>query len=333
LNRFAWLLVLVILVCGAWSVGWLVAAGNARAAIAGLATQDGETSPQLTCESLDISGFPFRFDVSCTGATMVSGDITATIAGIRASVLAYSPTHAILSAQSPATLADAFTGSRSRIDFASAEASARLTTEDVWSGLQGRGWRLARASLVAGDVSWTDTLAGEHLIAHSAQLETHLLDMPELHDPAQGQSGLAIYARLADVDAPGFAVAEGEASLEAELTRLPDDLRAFGDPELLRRWADADGQLRIVSLRGEAGEEFIESEGTLALDSAARPEGQIKLTSKGLVERTGTLVPEEWQGLVLGAPAEDGSYSQTLNLRGGFVFAGLIPVAQLEPIL
>ncbi len=32
------------------------------------------------------------------------------------------------------------------------------------------------------------------------------------------------------------------------------------------------------------------------------------------------------------AQAPDGSYSQTLNLRGGFIFAGLLPVGQLTPL-
>ncbi|MDP1732712.1 MAG: DUF2125 domain-containing protein [Devosia sp.] len=332
MNRFIWLGLIVLLVAGIWTAGWFYAAAAARTAIASLAEGDGETAPTLSCEVLEVTGFPFRFDLSCVGATIVDGDLSATIAGLKGSVLVYNPSHAVVSAQAPVTLADAFTGSESRVDFTGAEASIRLQSPDLWTGLQGKGWRIARASLIADGLNWTDTLTGENLIASAIHLEAHLLDMPERHEPEKGLSALAAYARLDQVQAPAFDVAGGEVSLEAELSGLPDDLRALDAPAPLRRWRDAGGQLRIVSLKGEAGEDFVNSTGTLALDSAARLEGQLQLTSKGLVERTGTLVPEDWKGLVLGAPAADGSYSQTLNLRGGFIFAGLMPVAQLEPL-
>ncbi len=329
MNRFVWLGLVVLVVAGLWTGGWFYAAGETRNA---LNTLGANPDSGMSCETLDITGFPFRFDLACTGATIVDGDIEVTIAGLKGSVLVYSPTHAVISAQAPISITDAFTGSQRRIDFQSAEASIRLEAADPLKGLTGAGWRLARASLVAEQPSWSDTLAGETLIGSASHLEAHLIDMPERHEPEKGRSALAAYARLDEVQAPAFEVAGGEVSLEAELSGLPDDLRAFAAPDAVQRWRDAGGQLKLVRLEGAAGEEFIRSSGTLALDSAARAEGQIQLTSKGLVERAGTLIPEDWKGIVLGQPAADGSYSQTLNLRGGFIFAGLLPVGQLAPL-
>lgn len=332
MNRFVWLGLVVLAAAGAWTAGWFYAAGQARSAVTSLASGDGQAAPALSCAALEITGFPFRFDLACTEATIVDGDISVSIAGLKGSVLVYNPTHALISAQTPITIADAFTGSQSRIDFTGAEASIRLQSADLWAGLRGEGWRVARASLVADDLKWTDTLTGENLIASASHLEAHLLDIPEQHEPEKGLSALAAYARLEEAQAPGFQIASGEVSLEAELSGLPDDLRAFATPDVLQRWRDSGGQLKLVGLQGTAGEEFFKSTGTLALDSAARVEGQIQLTSKGLVERTGTLIAEDWKGLVLGAQAADGSYSQTLNMRGGFIFAGLMPVGQLAPL-
>src|SRR5690606_1006733 len=153
----------------------------------------------------------------------------------------YNPTHARLSAQSPLGLADAFSGSRSRVDFQSAEASIRLTAEDLLEGLSGAGWRLARASLAADGIAWVDTLAGETPGGSAAHLEAHLLARPERHEAEKGLAALAAYLRLADVEAPALQLAGGEASLEAELSGLPDDLREFGAGEPLRRWRDAGG--------------------------------------------------------------------------------------------
>lgn len=330
MTRFVWLGVVVLAVIGLWSAGWFYVAGQARAAL--LAHGGADPAAALTCERLDITGFPFRFDFACTGADITADDTRVTIAGLRASVLVYNPTHALVSAQSPLTLADAFTGAERRLDFASAEASVRLTTDDILKGLGGTGWRLARASLVADDITLTDTLTAELLLARAAHVEAHLLDMPERHAPQTGLAGLAAYARAELVQAPALDVANGQLSLEAELTGVPDDLRQFAVADAPQRWRDAGGQLKLVGLEATAGEEFVRSSGTLALDSAARVEGQIQLASKGLVERTGTLIPEDWKAIVLGQPAADGSYAQTLNLRGGFVFAGLLPVAQLAPL-
>lgn len=332
MNRFVWLGLVVLVVAGLWTAGWFYAANEVRNAVTALAPGNGETMPKLTCTSLDVTGFPFRFDLTCAEATILDGDVSVNIAGLKGSVLTYNPTHALISAQAPIMIADAFTGTQSRVDFSGAEASIRLQSADFWAGLRGEGWRVARASIVADGLEWTDTLTGENLIGGANHLEAHLLDIPEQHEPEKGLSALAVYARLDDVTAPGFQIAGGEVSLEAELNGLPDDLRAFGTPDALQRWRDAGGRLKLVGLQGTVGEEFVRSTGMLALDSAARVEGQIQLTSKGLVERTGTLIPEDWKGLVLGAQAADGSYSQTLNLRGGLIFAGLMPVGQLEPL-
>lgn len=332
MNRFVWLGVAVLAVAGAWTAGWFYAAGEVRQAVAGLGAGQGEAAPTLTCARIEVSGFPFRFDVTCSEATIVDGDVTVGIAGLKGSLLVYNPTHALVSAKAPVTIADAFTGSQSRVDFSGAEASIRLQSADLWAGLRGEGWRIARASLVADDLRWTDTLTGEALIASAGHLEAHLLDIPEQHEPEKGLSALASYARLDAVEAPGFQIAGGEVTLGAELNGLPDDLRAFATPDALQRWRDAGGQLKLLGLKGTAGEEFVDATGTLRLDSAARVEGQVQITSKGLVERTGTLVPEDWKGLILGAQAPDGSYSQALNMRGGFIFAGLMPVGQLAPL-
>jgi hypothetical protein len=320
-----------VLVAGAWTAGWYYAAGQVREAVAGLGDTDAET--RFTCDDLAVTGYPFRIDIDCRGATLVDGDITTTLAALRSSVLVYNPTHAILSAQSPASVVDAFSGSRSRLDFASAQASVRLQTGDLLAALRGEDLRLERASLVAGGVAWVDTLAAELPIASADEVEMHLLDVPEKHDPEQGLATLAAYATASGVDSPGIDIADAETSLEAELSGVPDQLAELAAPDLLERWQQAGGQLRLFGLKGAAAEDFLEATGTLSLDSAARPEGQIKLTSRGLVERLGGLVPPEWQGLVLGAPDDDGSYSQTLTLRGGVALAGLIPVGTLEPLI
>lgn len=333
MKRFALLLVAVLIVAGAWTAGWFYAGDQIRRTVATLGAGDGAADPKITCGTLNITGFPFRFDLECRQAAIVSGDVTTTIAAIRGSALVYNPTQAKFSALSPVTLADAFSGAQSRIDFTGLEGSARIVTDDLWSGLGGEGWRIGRISIVADGVNWVDTIIAEAPIMSASHVEGHIVDIPEQHDAAAGTSALAAYATLTDAVAPGLGVTGGEASLEAEMTALPDDLRAFGTGDAIARWQAAGGQLKLVALKGSAGEEFVETTGAMGLDAAARLDGQVELKSKGLVERLGTLVPEEWKGLILGGQQADGSYAQTVTIKAGVVFSGLVPIAMIPPLL
>ena len=333
MNKFAVLLVAVLAVFGIWFGGWFLGAAQIGNAIAELADADGEEAPRVTCARQDVGGFPFRFDITCEGATIAAGDMTVTVGGIRATVLAYNPTQAKFSALAPVTLADAYSGAENRIDFAALEGSASLTAASPWRGLFGEGWRIRRVSVLVDGLDWIDTVVGERLILSASHAESHLIDIPERHDPDTGTAALATYVQLNDAVAPAYGIAEGEAVLEAEVSGLPDDLRAFESEAALAGWREAGGALRLVRLRGTSGEDFVESSGTLSLDGAARLDGQVAITSRGVVERFGASLPEEWKGIILGTQAADGSYSQTLNIRAGVVFAGLLPVAMVPPLM
>ncbi|MCS6759532.1 MAG: DUF2125 domain-containing protein, partial [Candidatus Devosia euplotis] len=81
----------VLAVVALWSLARLVLAGLVRQQIAAQAQADGLTTPQITCGTLDIGGFTFRFDADCTRARIVSGDWVFELPGLRASVLVYAP--------------------------------------------------------------------------------------------------------------------------------------------------------------------------------------------------------------------------------------------------
>ncbi|HHY50860.1 MAG TPA: DUF2125 domain-containing protein [Alphaproteobacteria bacterium] len=333
MRKFVALLVVVTVVLAAWFGGWFYGAGEINRAIANLAAGGGENAPRITCGRQSVTGFPFRFDITCEDAVLVAGDVTATLAGFKVSILAYNPTLAKFSALAPLTLSDAYSGAQSRIGFAAAEGSAHVTTDDLWAGLAGEGWRIQRVSVVADGVDWADTVVDETPVLKSSHIEAHLLDVPERHDAAAGTAVLASYVSLSDVIAPRYGIAGGEATLEAEVSGLPDDLRAFLAEDVADRWRDAGGTLKLVGLRGAAGEDFVETSGTLTLDSGDRLDGQVQVRSRGLVERLGDLIPPDWRTVLLGGQADDGSYAQTLTIKAGVVFVGLLPVAMIPPLI
>jgi hypothetical protein len=321
MNRFVYLGLGVLLVVLLWCGAWFYLAGQVRAQVEALAEADGTAAPRLVCGELDVAGFPFRFDIACRQAEIVSGDVRAVVPEIRASVLVYSPTHVIASARGPATLSNAFTGARNSLAWSAMDASLRLAD-----------WRIGRLSVIADDLAWTDTLVGESLIASSPHAEFHLIDMPERYDEAARIAALAGYATAEDVNAPALGVASGDVAIETEVTGLPANLALLGAPDALRRWQQAGGQLTIVSLSGTDAENFVSASGQLGLNEAGQLDGQVKINSRGVVERLQGMIPQQYQGLLLGQPAEDGSYSNTITLAGGVVMAGLIPAGLIPPL-
>jgi hypothetical protein len=312
--------VIAVLATG-YSAAWFWAAGQATDFVKSLASADGETTPRVTCGSFAISGFPFGFDAACTEATLVSGDVTVTMAGLKAAAEVYRPTHVLVFAQSPVAVEDAFTGSKSRLDFASAQASVRLD-----------GWRIRRASLVVTEPVWNDTVLADRLLAKATNLEAHLIDVPGKHDSEKGLATLANFIKVEGLDAPGSQIGNGQSTFEAEISNLPDDVRTYGDADLLQRWQAADGRFVINGFKGGDATSAFDATGTLGLDGAGRVEGQLKLHSSGVVERLEAMIPPEYKGWIVGTQAADGSYSQTLNIAAGVVFSGLMPAGMIPPL-
>ena len=321
MKRIIVLGAVVLLVIVLWSGAWFWAAGQAAAYVKTLETADGVTTPRVTCESFGIGGFPFGFDLTCTAATITLNDTTVTVSGLKASALVYRPTFVLVFAQSPVTIADAFTGSQRRLDFTDAEASARLD-----------GWRIGRVSLVVNAPVWNDVVLEDRLIARADRLEAHLIDVPARHDAKAGLAALAEYAEIDGLIAPGLEIVSGKTTFEGEITNLPDDVRTYGDADLLKRWQTAGGKFALTGFKDDDVDSRFDVAGTLGLDAQGRIEGQLKLNSKGVVERLGPLVPEQFRGLILGGQAADGSYSQTVNIAAGVVFSGLVPAAVIPPL-
>lgn len=313
--------VIVFVLVAGYGAAWLWAAGQATAYVKTLETADGESMPRVVCAQFGISGWPFGFDATCTNATITSGDVTVTVSGLKASAEVYRPTHVLLFAQSPVTVEDAFTGSRGRLDFTDAQASARLD-----------GWRIGRISVVVDGPVWNDTVLEDRLVAKATKAEAHLVDVPARHDTRTGLATLANYVRVEGLDAPGFQIGSGKSTFEAEITNLPDDVRTYGDADLLQRWQAAGGKFSIVDFKGDDATSSFEATGTLGLDTGGRVEGQVKLHSRGVVDRLGPMIPEQYKGWVVGTPAADGSYSQILNIAAGVVFSGLVPTGMIPPL-
>ena len=307
----------VLLLCTLWTAGWFWLAGEARTQVALLAETDGETIPQLTCGAINTSGFPFRVDLECRDATVRQADMTYRLDGLRASVLAYNPTHVIYSARGPIEIADAFTGSTARLEFAGFEGSARVMSRDFWNG-----WRVARISMAADELRWIDTTTGDLARADADHVELHLLDMPEIHDREAGLAGLALYAQVEGLDLPLADVTGGRFSVEGELTGLPDDLTILAaDPDPVRNWQRRGGELRNIRIAGNQPDpdEDFEITGTVRLDDAGLADGDLTYRAKGVFDRLVGTVPPMELAAFRGMSQGEGYFGNTLAISGGAV--------------
>ena len=311
----------VFAVLALWSIAWFVLAGVVRQNIEAQALADGVTAPRLTCGTLNVSGFPFRMDADCQTAQIELNDVILDVAGIRATMVVERPTMVIASAKGPLSINDTFTGTRNQVVWSTLETSLRLDN-----------WRIARFSVSGKDMVWSDTLFGDTVIAQSPLVELHLFDIPEQHDADKHLAALSSYIRTQSLSYPALTLSDTAADIQLELSGLPDDIRAWGDPMLLPALQQAGGQLKIVAIHATDATSTLDADGQLGLDPQGLVEGQIAITSTGVAERVGPLLQEPWRTLVLGTPAADGSHGNLLNFKAGALFSGLIPVAAIPPL-
>ncbi|MBN9311130.1 MAG: DUF2125 domain-containing protein [Devosia sp.] len=334
MRKFAWLLIAVVVVVAAWTTGWFWAAGEVTGQVRLLAQADGEATPKFECGSFGVSGFPFRFDLDCENGTLTDQDLTVNFTGLRASVMAYNPTHMIFSAKGPFSYDDAFSGSQRRLDFSRLDGSLRVVPADLLKGLGGEGWRLARLSVETDDIAVTDTVAGDILEASAKHLEAHLVDMPDQFDKAAGTSALASYVAAAELSLPGLQVASGNLTLESQITGLPADIRDFGNPDAIRNWQAAGGSVKLVKLAGTqpSPAESFDVSGEARLSGGGYVEGQVDYSTTGVLDRLSQFLPPVQLAMLKGAPQADGSFRNTVTILDGqmkiltFVFAQLPPL-------
>jgi len=335
LRKFAALLIAIILVVGLWIGGWLWAAGEIRNQIGQLALNDGETNPKLTCGTLNVGGFPFRFDVECVDGTLTQLDTTVTLSGLRASVMVYNPTHLLLSARAPLTLKDEFSGAQSRIDFKTFTASARLQSRDFIEGFSGAGWRIANIAVDAAGVTWNDTVVGDLLRMSADEINVQLRDLPDGRDRAAHTAKLGAFAAVANFTMPELGLTASQSTLEATIDKLPDDLMALASPDAIREWQARSGKLTLVKWEGTqpSPDESFSITGEATLDAIGRANGQLTYTTKGVLDRllsTYQVSPLQIAAFK-GMPNADGTSTNSLGIADGKVTLAGFLIAELLP--
>jgi len=315
MNRFVALLSIITVITTAWSAAWFVTANFIERGIAAQA----DNSPRVLCEETNTTGFPFRFDVTCTAFSLYSNDITITLPELKLTALVYRPTHLLGFAQSPAEITDAFSGSQNRIDWSALTASARTQ----W-------FKPVRFSVTGQNISLTDNLIGDTLLGSAAKLEAHLLDAKG--GPAEGRMHADFLLSLFEAKIPAIQTENIEGKVQALIKELPDDIRLWARPDMLNIWQRAGGSAQISQFQISAPNVSVDITGVMSVNQNGLPNGSLALESQGLAERMTDVLPPPYDSLLLGTQQADGSHSQSLSISSGVVSVGLIPLARLAPL-
>jgi len=318
MNKFQGLLAAVILFVIVYAAAWYGGALFVRSQIETALAATADMPEQITCGDLDIGGFPFRYDITCANVRYVAGDTEITVPRVEATIRVYSPTHALVFADGPAEITNAFTGGRRQLHWESLRGSARTN-----------GLALVRVSITGSEIVMSDALVDAE-IWRVGDFEAHVLDSPELYDPETGLAELALFARLGEADYPDLGIAGGRAIFEATVPGVPDDLREWTPRTLAANWQT--DPIELVRLEASDERASLESTGRLSVADDGTFNGDFDLFSTDLHETLQPAVAPELLDIVLGDIGENGRRYRAYAVRHGVVMAGNAPLFTLPPL-
>jgi hypothetical protein len=318
MNRYMWMGGAIVAVVAVWAGAWFFAAGLIRNQIEG--ANDPENI-QVECGRLAIEGFPFRFDVSCTDAVIVSGDISIASPKIKATTLVYRPTHILTFIDGPVTVDDAFSGSKERFSFTSLQLSTRF------SGLMPDTLAVVRLSMVAENVAWKKPLLGDRQVGRLDRLEAHLVATD-----ANSETGLTAFLRGAGIQAEPNLIKDGSLDVQLDFANAPKRLFELASTDVLALWQQNDGRLDIIMAELAATGLSAGATGNVFLDRGGNLNGRIKVKSEGIAEMIDLTALGPLGALILGQPDGTGAFVNVLDLRAGTVLSGLVPLAAIPSL-
>ncbi|MGY3547853.1 hypothetical protein ACVWZ4_003242 [Bradyrhizobium sp. USDA 4472] len=270
--------VLLLILAAAWSGFWFYAASQAGVAVDAWRAQEAKAGRIYDCARRSIAGFPFRFEIQCSGASvaLVSQNasktpFTAKLDNILVVGQVYDPKHVIAEFSAPAKLVDGVTQNTFVVNWSKGRCSV--------IGLPAIP---ERASIVFDDPSIVRVDGAVQVpLARAKEIELHgrladgsSADHPVIETVLQISQGSiqGVHPLLAE---------PFEADTRAKITGL-SDLTPKPWPQRFREIQAAGGHIEIVQSRIQQGEMIAVAAGTLGLSANGRLDGELQMTVTGL---------------------------------------------------
>ena len=270
--------VLLLILAVAWSGFWFYAASQAEVAADAWRAQEAKSGRIYDCAKRSIAGFPFRFEVQCSGAsvslvsqTASKTPFSAKLDNILVVAQVYDPKLVIAEFTAPATLTDGVTQTSFVVNWSKGRSS-----------VVGLPAVPQRASIVFDDPS-INRLDGSVQVplARAKQVELHgrlaegsTSDHPIIETVLQIAQGSiqGVHPLLAE---------PFEADIRAKVSGL-NDFAPKPWPQRFRELQAAGGHVEIVQSRSQQGDMVAVAAGTLGLSANGRLDGELQMTVAGL---------------------------------------------------
>lgn len=275
--------VLLLVAAAAWSAFWFFAASQVEVKADAWRAQEARSGRVYDCAKRTVAGFPFRLEISCSGASVTLRSQTAEQAASRAAPVTarlgeilvvaqiYDPKKVIAEFTAPATLSDR-----------GGPASMVVNWSKARSSVVGLPAIPQRASIVFDDpaidrvnASVQTSLARAKLVElHGRLAEGSALDRPVIETvlKIQGGSVQEVHPLLA-------------APFDADVRAMLSGLKDFSPkpwPERFREIQAAGGRVEIVQSRIAQGDLVAFAAGTLGLSANGRIDGELQMTVAGI---------------------------------------------------
>jgi len=270
--------VLLVIAAAAWSAFWFYSASQVGVQADAWRAQEAKSGRNYDCAKRTVAGFPFRFEVSCEGAsvslvsqTASNVPFTASLGEILVVAQIYDPKLVIAEFKSPASIAIP-EQSPLRVDWSKGRAS-----------VVGLPAVPQRASVVFDDAAidrinsnsiQVPVARAKHIELHGRLAEGSTIDHPVIETALQMNDGSVQGVH------PVLAV-PFNADVRAKLTGL-QDFSPKPWPERFREIAAAGGKVEIVQSRIQQGDMIAVAAGTLALNANGNLDGELQMTVTGL---------------------------------------------------
>jgi hypothetical protein len=272
--------VLVLIAAAGWSAFWFYAASKVDENVDAWRAREAKSGRIYDCAKRSVAGFPFRFEVACSGASVAllsqtagapQAPITAKLGDILVVAQVYDPKLLIAEFASPATISGR-----------DQQPSMMVNWSKARSSIVGLPAIPQRAAIVFDDPAidrvnasvQTPLARAKHVELHARLADGSAQDHPVIETVLQiaGGSVQELHPLLAQ-------------PFDADVRTLLTGLKDFSPkpwPERFREIQAAGGHVEIVQSRIAQGDLIAVAAGTLGLNANGRIDGELQMTVAGI---------------------------------------------------
>jgi len=274
--------ILLLVLAAGVSAFWFIARDRVDDAVDAWLTTEAGRGRQWTCPDRALSGFPLRFEISCTRPTFDGqlGDgrrVQGEMASFRAVAQIYDPNLVVLDFTGPVTVREEGRPETLRLGWEGFSLSVRRTA-NAFSRLSAYMKKPVLAAL--------DSNGGETLLGRAEAWEAHV--RPDPAAAAGDREMWDVASQLVKATSPvADALLGNPAPANVELQAGLDHAGVFvkgAGPAQIDAWRAAGGRLKVALLKLTRGDQIIEARGELGVDDLRRLSGQLDVKAAGVSE-------------------------------------------------